>query len=100
MTDEKLLIMNLYIARKTAKDAKLLWQKKAAELPCDNNISMDNQGACYYLLHDDEDSWCDNCKNRTQYRNAFHAAAVKAGVALTSTMKFAKKLDASRGEND
>ena len=89
--DSEQLIKNLFLARKNAKEQKIIWHDRAIELKCEKDISLYGDSPCYYIEGDD-DLWCENCKKKTAHREIYHAACRSAGYALSAALRAGKKI--------
>ena len=86
------LILNFYQARQKTKEPKQIWHKHAANLQCLNDTSETGTSPCYYAHSFNKEVWCENCRNKTQHRRAYHKASEASGAALRAILRVGKKL--------
>ena len=92
MSDVERFVMQLYLSRKAAKDAKAAHRKKAAEVGDCSKADYERDRCWREDMPFEE--WCDSCKARQPLWEDYQEKAYAAGAALAKIMRAGRSLSA------
>lgn len=83
------LLVELYKARKARDEAYGAMRSLSERIGvCD---AMPHGDDTCFRKYEDQDEWCDICKQKQPFWEAYHQAANKAGAALRACLAYGKE---------
>lgn len=83
-------IVELYVARVARAQAR---RDRARELEIHGRCEAGLTGDRCFESGDDQADWCQSCRLVQPYRDTYHAASRRAGVALARVLRMGKRLE-------